>query len=89
MVFIPFAPFAEGKLLIVDPSSTLGVAVLSPPPGGLVADLAAGVGGKTIQLSWKMGDDGTVIAVDNDEKRIELLNKNLLSYSTQLSVINK
>ncbi|MCP4230433.1 MAG: hypothetical protein GY771_09850 [bacterium] len=72
-----FAPFTEGKLLIVDPSSTLGVAALSPPMGAVVGDFAAGVGGKTVQLSWKVGGEGTVIAIDNDKGRIRVLKSNL------------
>lgn len=75
-----FAPFASGELLIVDPSSTLGVAVLAPPPGATVGDFAAGVGGKTVQLAWRVGDEGKVIAVDNDARRMRVLASNLDKY---------
>jgi 16S rRNA (cytosine967-C5)-methyltransferase len=70
-------PLADGRALIVDPSSTLGVRALSPPRGAFVLDMCAGVGGKTRQISWAVGPSGRVLATDNIAAKVGILASNV------------
>jgi 16S rRNA (cytosine967-C5)-methyltransferase len=63
----------DGRALIVDPSSTLGVKALSPPRGVVAFDMCAGAGGKSRQLAWAVGPDGKIIAADNVAAKVEIL----------------
>jgi 16S rRNA (cytosine967-C5)-methyltransferase len=46
------------------------VDVLDPQPGQRVVELCCGRGNKTLQIVSRMRDDGTVLAVDDDERKI-------------------
>jgi 16S rRNA (cytosine967-C5)-methyltransferase len=70
-------PLNDGRALIVDPSSTLGVLALSPPRGAFALDMCAGVGGKTRQLSWAVGPSGRVLATDNVVAKVDTLASNV------------
>lgn len=76
-------PLTDGRALIVDPSSTLGVRALSPPYGASVLDMCAGVGGKTRQLSWAVGPGGRVLAPDNVAVKVGTLASNVAKYSME------
>jgi 16S rRNA (cytosine967-C5)-methyltransferase len=58
------AAVREGRATPQDAASQAVVAVLDPRPGERVADLAAAPGGKATGAAERMGDDGTVVAVD-------------------------
>ncbi|MFX0107114.1 MAG: RsmB/NOP family class I SAM-dependent RNA methyltransferase [Candidatus Hodarchaeota archaeon] len=58
------------------PSMTISK-VLDPQPGETVMDLAAAPGGKTTHLAQLMENTGTLIALDQDRKRIKSLESNI------------
>jgi 16S rRNA (cytosine967-C5)-methyltransferase len=70
----------DGRALIVDPSSTIGVRALSPKPGSTVLDMCAGAGGKTWQLAWTAGPLSKVLAADNSTSKIRLLAAGISEY---------
>ena len=65
-------PFAQGGVTVQDESSMLTAHVLAPPPGAVVLDLAAGVGGKTCHI-LQLWSTVTVVAWDQDSRRLERL----------------
>jgi 16S rRNA (cytosine967-C5)-methyltransferase len=73
-------PLNDGRALIVDPSSTIGVRALSPTPGSIVLDMCAGVGGKTWQLAWTAGLQSKVLAADSSHPKIGLLTAGIKKY---------
>ncbi len=64
--------FAQGGVTVQDESSMLPAHVLAPPPGAVVLDLAAGVGGKTCHI-LQCWPTVTVVAWDQDGRRLERL----------------
>ena len=46
------------------------VDILDPQPGERVVELCCGRGNKTLQIAARMRDEGTVLAVDDDERKI-------------------
>ncbi|MHA1697244.1 MAG: methyltransferase domain-containing protein [Promethearchaeota archaeon] len=75
--------FKEGYLLDQNFPSIVASIVLDPRPGELVLDVCAGAGGKTTHIAQLMGDDGKIIAVDRNKKKIQTLQQrcNLLGIS--------
>ena len=70
------ASFAEGQFYIQDPSTMASVQELDPRPGDNILDLCAAPGGKTTAIAQRMQDDGAVLAIDIDERRLDLLRDN-------------
>jgi len=66
-------PFADGLFTSQDPSAGLAVELLDPQPGDRVLDLCAAPGGKSTQCAERMGDFGTVTAVDVHAGRLDLV----------------
>lgn len=65
--------FQEGFFEVQDEASQLVTALCAPPANGLVLDVCAGAGGKTLGLSAMMGNRGRVLALDPDpDKLLEL-----------------
>ncbi|MCR4399574.1 MAG: 16S rRNA (cytosine(967)-C(5))-methyltransferase RsmB [Syntrophomonadaceae bacterium] len=65
--------FARGWCYVQDEGAMLVAPALSPRPGEVVYDLAAGVGGKTTHLAELMGNCGTVRAIESQPARLEQL----------------
>lgn len=53
------------------------VDILDPQPGQRVVELCCGRGNKTLQLASRMRDQGTLLAVDDDERKIAKTAKRL------------
>lgn len=68
--------FQEGLFTVQDESSMLVAHVLEPRPGQTVIDMAAAPGGKTTHIAELMGDQGTIIAIDVYEHRLEKVREN-------------
>jgi 16S rRNA C967 or C1407 C5-methylase (RsmB/RsmF family)/NOL1/NOP2/fmu family ribosome biogenesis protein len=62
-----------GLFYLQDPASMLAPAVLDPPPGSSVADVAAAPGGKTTDLAARVGPAGLVLANEVVRSRLRLL----------------
>jgi len=58
-------------------TASFPVDVLDPQPGQRVVELCCGRGNKTLQIASRMRDGGTVLAVDDDDRKIVLLGKRL------------
>lgn len=68
--------FQEGLFTVQDESSMLVARVLDHRPGQVVIDMAAAPGGKTTHIAELMGDNGTIIAIDVHEHRLEKVREN-------------
>ncbi|MEW5865510.1 MAG: 16S rRNA (cytosine(967)-C(5))-methyltransferase RsmB, partial [Bacillota bacterium] len=68
--------YRDGAFFVQDTSSMLVAYVLDSKPGDAVLDLAAGPGGKATHIAERMGDRGTVVAVDIHEHRARLIEQN-------------
>lgn len=68
--------FQDGLFYVQDPSTLLAVHELAPKPGETILDLCAAPGGKTTLIAQLMENRGTVIAHDNEERRLGLITEN-------------
>ena len=69
--------FLLGWYHVQEAASQVPPLVLAPRPGETVLDMAAAPGGKTVGLAQLMGDDGVVVALDADHRRLGSLRNNL------------
>ncbi len=72
----PGAALAAGDCYIQDPSTALACEMLRPAPGEMVLDACAAPGGKAAYLAEMMQNEGTLIAADQDETRLQRLRDN-------------
>ncbi len=72
----PAAALAAGDCYIQDPSTALACEMLQPAPGETVLDACAAPGGKAAYLAELMQDQGTLVAVDRDETRLQRVRDN-------------
>ena len=70
-------PFRQGLFYVCDPASQVPARLLPVEPGEKVLDLCAAPGGKTVLLSQRMGESGSVMAVDNNRRRIRQVRENV------------
>ncbi len=68
------------------PSMTT-VKILDPQPGETIFDLAAAPGGKTTHIAQRMKNDGMVIAIEQDRKRLASLESNILRCNVTNAVV--
>lgn len=68
--------FNEGYFSVQDESAGMSCHLLNPQPGARVLDMCAAPGGKTINITGAMRDEGEVIALDKFESRLSYLKKN-------------
>jgi 16S rRNA (cytosine967-C5)-methyltransferase len=73
----PLEFLQNGYGYIQDPSTTTACDLLSPQPGDKVLDACAAPGGKTCLLAELMKGEGTIIACDSSETRLETLRDNI------------
>ena len=62
--------FADGWYEIQDEGSQLVSLMADPKPGDIVIDACAGAGGKSLHLADLMGNDGEIIGIDVEKKRL-------------------
>ncbi|MEM0061452.1 MAG: RsmB/NOP family class I SAM-dependent RNA methyltransferase [Fervidicoccaceae archaeon] len=67
----------QGHFFIQGVGSMASVVALSPKPGESVADLASAPGGKTTHMAQLMRNEGRIMSVDVDAKRISKLISNI------------
>jgi len=68
--------FKSGLFYVQDPSTLLSVRWLGPKPGESVLDLCAAPGGKTALIAQFMGNQGTILAQDSDDQRLQMVKEN-------------
>lgn len=64
---------ARGELIIQQKASCFPALALAPPAGSVVIDGCAAPGNKTCHIAALMGNQGRVIAFEQDERRCNLL----------------
>ncbi|MEJ2655795.1 MAG: 16S rRNA (cytosine(967)-C(5))-methyltransferase RsmB [Desulfobacterales bacterium] len=62
--------FEDGMFQVQDEAAQLITFLLHPKPGETVLDACAGLGGKTGHIAQMMKNRGTLIATDNNEKKL-------------------
>lgn len=68
--------FAAGWFSVQDESAMAAAELLDPRPGERVLDLCAAPGTKTTHLAERMRNEGTIVATDVDETRLERVREN-------------
>jgi 16S rRNA (cytosine967-C5)-methyltransferase len=63
--------FRDGLVEVQDEGSQLVALLTGARPGLAVADLCAGAGGKTLALAAAMGDEGRLVALDSEARRLQ------------------
>jgi len=66
-----------GHYYITDPSTSHAPELLAPQPGETVLDACAAPGGKAIHLAGLMKNEGRLVCMDSNEKRLPRLLENL------------
>jgi 16S rRNA (cytosine967-C5)-methyltransferase len=74
----PADALRKGDCYIQDPSTALACELLRPAPGERVFDACGAPGGKSAYLAEMMQNEGTLVAADRDEVRLERLRDNLV-----------
>ncbi len=72
-----FQPFQQGMFSIQDVSAGLACILLDPQPGEKIVDLCASPGGKTTFLAELTNDQATILAIDLNKSRLNLIRQNL------------
>jgi 16S rRNA (cytosine967-C5)-methyltransferase len=65
--------YREGWYEIQEEASQLAALLTDVRPGMTVVDVGAGAGGKTLALAAMMGCEGTLVALDHSERRLDEL----------------
>jgi 16S rRNA (cytosine967-C5)-methyltransferase len=67
--------FREGLFEVMDEGSQLVAEAVAPPPRSRVVDACAGAGGKTLALAAILGNQGRILALDSNGKKLEELRR--------------
>jgi 16S rRNA (cytosine967-C5)-methyltransferase len=67
--------FREGLFEVMDEGSQLVAEIVAPPPRGRVVDACAGAGGKTLALAAMLDNQGRILALDSNGKKLEELRR--------------
>ena len=69
--------YLQGLYYLQESASQVPPLILNPKKEDVILDCCAAPGSKTTQLAQMMGNKGTIIALDNNKKRLQSLNNNL------------
>jgi len=69
--------FSEGLFTVQDPATAGAVELCEAKPGMKVLDLCAAPGGKSIQLAWRLGGEGRLVAAEVNSHRRKRLAENI------------
>ncbi len=76
-----------GLYYMQDPAAQAVAELLAPQPGERVLDLAAAPGGKATHIATLMAGDGLLVANDLNQRRAQVLAKNLERWGTRNTVV--
>ena len=68
--------YAEGLFVVQDPATAGAVELCRAKPGMRILDLCAAPGGKSVQLAWRLGGEGRVVAAEVNANRRRRLAEN-------------
>ncbi len=63
-----------GRWAVQSEAAAMPVDLLAPEPGETVLELCSGRGNKTVQIAARIGDPGTLYAVELDARKVAVLN---------------
>lgn len=72
-----FNSFKKGCFQVQDEAAQLSSILLNPEPGDYVLDACAGLGGKTAHLAQLMKNQGRILAMDNNKKKLARLDEEM------------
>ncbi len=78
---------ATGHYYITDPSTSHAPELLAAKPGETVLDACAAPGGKAIHLAGLMQNEGRLLCMDSNEKRLPRLRENLIRCGVEIAEI--
>jgi tRNA (cytosine40_48-C5)-methyltransferase len=81
--------YLQGYYYLQEAASQIPAEILNPKEGELILDMAASPGSKTTQMGQLMNNKGTIVALDNDKRRLESLQNNLERLSITNTIILK
>lgn len=81
--------YLNGYIYIQESASQLPAKILDPKPGEIVLDMTASPGSKTTQMAAMMDNKGTIIAIDNDSRRLLSLRNNLERCGVKNTILYK
>jgi 16S rRNA (cytosine967-C5)-methyltransferase len=67
--------FRDGRFTVQDEASQLVLDLLDPQPGERVLDACAAPGGKASAIAERVGAQGAVLALDRNERRLDLVRR--------------
>jgi len=67
--------FRDGLFEVMDEGSQLVAEAVAPPPRSRVVDACAGAGGKTLALAAILANQGRILALDSNGKKLEELRR--------------
>ena len=73
----------KGICLVQDIAAGFAPTILEPSPGETIYDLCAAPGTKSIVMSDMMEGEGTIIAVDINPRRLEMLAQSAMNYQAE------
>lgn len=69
--------FQQGKITIQDSSASLAAHLAGAKPGDRVIDLCASPGGKSFYMAEMMNGEGTILALDKYEAKVNIINQSV------------
>ena len=78
---------AAGAWFSQSESSAMPVAILNPQPLEHVLDVASGRGNKAIQIGARMGGEGTLLCIERDERKAEVLKNRLAEAGVTAGIV--
>lgn len=73
----------KGVCLVQDIAAGFAPTILDPQPGEMIYDLCAAPGTKSIVMSDLMNGEGTIVAVDINPNRLEMLAQSAMDYRAE------
>ncbi len=67
--------FRDGLFEVMDEGSQLVAEAVAPPPRGRVVDACAGAGGKSLALAGTLDNQGRILALDSNGRKLEELRR--------------